>query len=118
MRVTSHAFLWVLCVNVFISMVYIAQAYPTLGLNPGTQIDPQINQTIHSWTGSTSFSYGDPLAALSFFWGIFQRLILGFPTLISQLGAPLAISWGVGLIWSVIWVTKIYEVIRGGTFFD
>lgn len=118
MRVTSSLFLYILCLNVFITMCFIAQTYPSMGLNPGQNLDPKLNETISGYQGATAVSYGDPVAAMWYFWSIFRYLILGLGALMSDMGAPAAITWGLGIITQAIFVTKIIEVIRGGSFFD
>lgn len=118
MKITSQAFLYALCVNVFITMCFIAGTYPSMGLNPGQNIDPHLNETITGYQGTTAQSYGDPLAALFYFWAIFRHVVLGLPQLMADIGADTATCWGVGVIWEAIFVTKIIEVIRGGSFFD
>lgn len=118
MKVASQAFLYGLCVNVFITMCFIAGTYPSLGLNPGQNLDPKLNATISGYTGTTAQSYGDPVASMFYFWRIFEHLVLGMGALMADLGAPTAVTWGVGIIWETIFLTKILEVIRGGSFFD
>ena len=118
MKITSQAFLYALCVNVFITMAFMAGTYPSLGLNPGQNLDPQLNKTISTYQGTTATSYGDPVAAMWYFWQIFEHIVLGLGQLLADLGAPTSITWGIGIIWESIFVTKIIEVIRGGSFFD
>lgn len=118
MKITSMMFLFMICVNATLSMMYLAGVQPMVGFDPGEGLDVDIESLVDGYTGSGSLAYGDPVAALSYWWGFFGTLVGGFIPLMISMGAPTAFTAGLGIVWAAVWVSKIIEVIRGGSFFD
>jgi len=93
---------------------------PVSGIEPPitpTQVGEQFNATatVQGWGGwlTTLYIIGDIVGGLQMLWNAIYVMVVGFPSLLSNLGVPSIVVWPLYGLWSFVYFIFVIEWISG-----
>ncbi len=117
MRLAWKLLFFMLCLNLG-TMIVSSLLGVGIGLNQ-EDLDQfeeafDADKIVDTWNwGGTGSLVGDIGSGLRFFWGAVQKLVIGFPLLLSVLGVPPIIVTTFTVLWGFIWLSFIIDFISG-----
>ena len=120
MKIAYQALLFILALNLTTWVVQQIDVIPIAGVEPiiePTEVPEQFNPTatVQGWGGwlTTLYIIGDIVGGLQMLWNAIYVLVVGFPSLLSNLGVPSIVVYPLYALWSFVYFIFVIEWISG-----